>query len=149
MSYLKMSPHFQQEEFQGYWTKLNPTLIQALFQLREEWGAPIHISKAPGAVGRETGSGYHNWVKHGSVMAIDTLVLCRNLMDIGRFTDAADRCGFHGIGIYPEWEPRNLGTGFHLDIGGLKGRRWSGKLVQGEHVYTAFEDALDRWSAPT
>lgn len=106
--------YFKPTEFGLWYDQLSPVLKYNLDALREELGAPIHLSKAKVAIGRNLGSdntSQHNVDKWGEVRAVDGYVPEElSLLD---FYNEAKGVGFTGIGFYTGW---NGGRGFHLDV---------------------------------
>lgn len=144
-----MLRHFQESEFQGFWRKMDLDLLKKIDEFRDHWGFPIRVSPAPGAVGRKTGTGFHNHLKHGSVQAIDLFPSrFETPDDWRRAVDIATVIGFTGIGIYPKWRPQ---PGIHLDIGKRPGREpgnpatWSAFPTGpgGKQEYFALERAYE------
>lgn len=142
--------YFAKSEFQGHYRRLHPSLPPMLDKLREKCGHPILISQAEGAVGRTTGKGYHNYVLHGSVMAVDLMPYKEDVngvpqplkaWELGLFLDAAEGLGFGGIGIYPKWRPY---PGVHLDIGPAN-RRWSGLGGDSSQEYVSLREGIKLW----
>jgi len=107
--------YFKPEEFHGWYDKMSPELLVKLDILRHQWGRPIDISKASGAVGRNDNSqSQHNFSAWGEVRAVDIFpvgVISEDDADI--FVTCATDCGFTGIGVYPHWSG---GIGFHVDV---------------------------------
>ena len=107
--------YFDKAEFHGWYDKVSPELLVKLDILRHQWGRPIHVSRAPGAVGRDDNSqSQHNYGAHGEVRAVDVFpegVTSED--DAERFVLAATDAGMTGIGVYPHWNPC---IGFHLDV---------------------------------
>jgi hypothetical protein len=134
--------YFKPEEFQGYFDRLHPDLKIKLDELRERIGSPIAISPAPGAVGRTTGNSYHNYVKHGSVMAVDVFPDAN--VYLPGFLEEAKEIGFTGIGYYPHWQPR---PGFHVDVRpGDRVATWGGvRNEEGKQIYVSIEEAFRTW----
>lgn len=138
--------YFKPSEFQGFFPRLHPDLVLYLDLFREAWGAPVSVSPAVGAVGRTTGSGYHNYVLHGCVMAVDVMP---DFSD-GRTLKEAYYCAkglekFSGIGAYPDWKPR---PGLHLDVrpdrSPLNPATWAGvKNDKGKQVYVGVLEAFE------
>lgn len=96
---------------------MDQRLLVAVDILRHQWGQPIDISPAAGALGRhlgQTSKSQHNVDVHGTVRAMD--VMPRGMDDVHAVNDflhLAEQCAFGGIGIYPDWQPR---PGVHLDV---------------------------------
>ena len=107
--------YFDKDEFHGWYDKMSPELLVKLDVLRHQWGRPIRISPAPGAVGRDDDSqSQHNWGRWGEVRAVDVFpigVVTED--DAERFALVATDCGFRGVGLYSHWSPS---IGFHLDV---------------------------------
>ncbi|MBC6411902.1 MAG: hypothetical protein GDA39_02870 [Hyphomonadaceae bacterium] len=97
-----------------------------------------------GAIGRTTGRGFHNYIKHGSIKAID---LMPEGLSAGKYVKAyesAKQAGARGIGLYPQWEPQ---PGIHIDIGD-RGRgpdhvaTWSAFWIDGRQQYFSIRQAF-------
>lgn len=119
--------HFKRHEFRGYDNLMDPALLVVIDEFREQWGAPVRISNSAHAIGRTYGNGFHNYVKHGSVKAIDLIPEgMETKEDFERAVKIAQRIGAKGIGLYPKW---HQGPGIHLDVGIKDGvdriRTWS------------------------
>lgn len=71
-----------------------------------------HLTAASGA-----DKSYHNYLVHGEVMAVDVMPVPRHgaatRAEREKWLEVAQRVGFRGIGIYPDWKPR---AGCHLDV---------------------------------
>ena len=107
---------FSRDEFRGWFDQMDPRLLFLLDSLRHQWGQPIRISQADGAIGRHMGEGLsqHNADKWGMVRAVDVYVDgVTNEQQAREFVDLAEQVGFTGIGVYPDWAQ---GIGFHLDV---------------------------------
>lgn len=106
--------YFKPEEF-NYPDRISVELIKKLDQLRSELNLPIIINKGTGKSDyRPNGHPYHN--VGGECQAVDF-----HVKGAGRTTDelrlpdlliAANKVGFNGIGMYPEWRH----PGLHCDI---------------------------------
>lgn len=108
--------YFDRNEFRGWWENMSPRLLVMLDVLRHQWGRPIEISGADGALGRAMGESLsqHNITKWGEVRAADVFPQgVATMDDAERFTAAAKLVGFTGIGVYPDAMPSVM---FHLDI---------------------------------
>jgi len=107
--------YFDKDEFHGWYDKMSQELLVKLDILRHQWGRPIHVSSASGAVGRDDNSqSQHNWAAHGEVRAVDIFpegVVTED--DVERFVNVATDAGMTGIGVYPHWSPS---IGFHVDV---------------------------------
>ena len=108
---------FEEEEFGGWFSSCSPRLLILLDALRFQWGAPIRVSRAQGAIGRRLGEGaksQHNIDRWGEVRAVDVFpsgLVTRE--DVDSFLLSAISIGITGIGFYPDWSG---GFGFHLDV---------------------------------
>ena len=124
--------YFSKDEFRGYYDDLSTALLFALDQFRHEWGAPVRISPAEGAIIRRLGpdkTSGHNIDKWGQGLALDIMPEgMETAEDRKRAFDIATRVGFLGVGIYPDWKPS---PGLHVDMKIRSGRslgnpgRWS------------------------
>lgn len=137
--------HFSQTEFGAWWPLMNRDLLLKLDAFREAWQNPVIISPAFGSLGRTLGPGdssQHNVTRWGEVRAADIMPLIeepdgtRRGMNRGELWLAyttALRVGFHGIGVYPGWQPY---TGLHVDMredrSGTSPALWS--RINGEYV---------------
>ena len=112
-----MANYFHEDEFQGWYDRLDPKLLPKLNAFRERWGAPVLISQARGAVGRKLGvnsNSQHNYDKWGMVRAVDIMPKGENTAaNRRRAFEIAKEVGFTGIGIYPKWNPQ---WGIHVDV---------------------------------
>lgn len=140
--------YFKPEDFGEFLNLMHPGLLQVLDDFRENWGKPVMISPAPGAIGRTDGTSFHNYVAHEKVMAIDLMPLgMKTRTDFVRAFEAAKKAGALGFGIYPDWKPQ---PGVHIDIGIRKGRginnpaTWAGirQKSTGKQIYVAMSEAL-------
>jgi len=138
--------YFSPEEFHGWYDKMSPELLVKLDILRHQWGRPIRISPAQGAVGREDNSqSQHNFNRWGEVRAVDCYpegLITED--DAERVVIAATDCGFGGIGIYPHWSG---GIGLHVDVRPDKAMgypaTWGGVNTEtGRQRYVAMSEAL-------
>lgn len=143
--------HFLPSEFQGWYTRMNPRLLQSLDSIRESWGHPIEISPAHGALGRYDGpadTSGHNVDKWESVLACDIFVRgLRTPRDVTRFVALCKSEGILGVGFYPDWKHPNpeYTCGFHLDIKPGSWRTWSALRVGRKQQYFAFIYGYDIW----
>lgn len=144
-----MLKHFLPSEFQGQYDLVDVRVLLQLDQFREEWGQPVRISPADGAVARHDGQGgksQHNVDRWGKTRAIDIMpsgLVTRD--DYERAIDLARAVGFTGIGVYPHWRPR---PGLHLDVRDdrtpANPALWGAvRNEQGRQVYVAAAVALD------
>lgn len=116
--------HFRPEEFGKWWRDMDPRLLESLDEFRDRLRAPVMISPADGALGRNLGvraASRHNIDRWGTVQAADVMLPrgpdVRDPQQGRAVVDLAVECGFGGIGIYPGWHPY---PGLHLDIRPLK-----------------------------
>lgn len=135
-------------EIDVYWGKaMWQPLLLALDEFREQWGFPVVISPAPGAIGRlrpPTETSQHNLLRWGVVRAIDVMpVGMLSRADARRAVEIAAEVGMDGIGLYPHWKPR---AGLHLDMREEGGGRWGGVLDEdGNQVMVALDTALEEF----
>ncbi len=112
-----MLRHFTPGEFREWWWDMDPQLLSLLDEQREQWGAPIRISKDDGALGRHLGpmsESRHNIDRWGKVQAADIILAGMvTRSDVRRAVDIARDLGFGGIGLYPHWQQ---GAGLHVDV---------------------------------
>ena len=134
---------FKDEEFRGQIDMIDPRLLVLLDTLRLITGIPIAVSQHPEAIGRTTGTSWHNYKLHGAIYAIDVMPIGQ--WDPGDIIQIATMIGFTGIGYYPDWNPR---PGLHLDTRTNEEPEypalWGGIKVDGVQVYTSIERALNR-----
>lgn len=108
--------YFMSREFQGHWERINVDLLVGLDEFRHQWGAPVRVSPAPGAIARFDGAGgtsQHNVDRWGETRAVDVMPYgITSRIDFLRAVDIARGVGFTGIGVYPDWKPL---PGLHLD----------------------------------
>lgn len=141
------SKYFKEEEFQGWYSLLDPRLIPMLDQFREEWGAPVRISKAIGAVGRRMSlseKSMHNVTRWKMVKAVDIMpVGLKAKADFLRAFNLAKKIGFTGIGLYPDWVPQG---GLHVDVrpDRVAGSpaTWSAFKVNGKQEYFGVDKVI-------
>lgn len=107
--------YFTASEFRGQLDLIDPRLLEVLDEFRHLWGKAVRISNSSGALGRTSGVGFHNHVKHGAIMAVDVIPEgMKTTRDFKQARDLAVKAGATGVGIYPKW---NQGPGLHMDIG--------------------------------
>lgn len=115
MKYFKPSEFVVAEE--DWWPYMHVGVLSGLDRFRGEWGAPVLISPAPGSLGRRLGAdrkSRHNIDLWGLVMAADVMLPdMKTADDRKRARDCAEKAGFDGIGVYPEWQPHQ---GLHVDM---------------------------------
>lgn len=120
--------YFPQEEFQGWWSEMDPRLLVMLDVLRHKWNGPIWVSEAPGACGRVLGpedESQHNVERWDMVRAVDVFPSgMTTYQKAFTMTVYAARLGFTGIGLYPEYKPS---PGLHLDV---RRDRWPGNAAK-------------------
>ena len=134
--------HFGDNEFGDDLERMDPLQLLYIDEFRNRWGASCSVKD----LGRTTGNGFHNYVKHGAVKATDLRPEGMNSsIDLRRAFDIAVDIGFTGIGLYPEWAS---GPGIHLDIGERPGRgrgnpaRWSARYNEkGKQIYEGIHEA--------
>lgn len=133
---------FVEAEFGDDWERMDPELLIMADEFRRRWGAACTIKD----LGRTYGKGFHNYVLHRLVKAIDLRPAGMDTpADMRRAYDIALDIGFTGIGLYPEWAS---GPGIHLDIGVRPGKgrgnpaRWSARYDDdGKQIYLGIEEA--------
>lgn len=139
--------HFTPLEFGPWWLVMSNDLLVKLDEFRERWGAPVSISAATGALGREiqdeepNSATQHNVLRWGEVRAADVIP---KGMDTGADRQRAYRIardiGFTGIGVYPDWKP---GPGLHLDVRSSRQADnpslWTGLNIDGSQQYVAID----------
>jgi hypothetical protein len=125
---------------------MDPGILQVADKFRALWGAKVSISPAPGAIGRKDGASFHNYVKHGTVKALDLFPEgMKNADDFARAYECALKAGATGFGVYPDWLPQ---PGIHIDVGVREGRgvgnpaTWSGIRRNGKQIYVALSEVL-------
>lgn len=138
--------YFSQSEFGEFWDLMDPDLLVVMDKFRELWGRPVLVSPAPGAIGRTTGSSFHNYAKHGKVKAIDLMPrFMHTAADRKLAFECATMAGATGIGLYPDWHPSQ---GIHIDVGVRPGRgvhnpaKWAGVRRGGKQVYVGIEEVI-------
>ena len=117
--------HFSPSEFGIWWPLMNEDLLLKLDQFREEWGAPVVISPAPGGIGRTGGAGdssQHNidvWIRVRAIDVFPQVISPEGRRGIvtgaerQRAYEVAKKVGFTGIGLYTDTRPSNM---VHLDV---------------------------------
>jgi|GEM_PF-1644487 uncharacterized protein YcbK (DUF882 family) len=139
--------YFSRDEFQGDFEDLSPELLGRLDAFRAEWGRPVSISTAPGAILR-VGSGTS---QHFAGRAVDIFPQgMTTRQDAERARRIAINVGFTGIGVYPLWRPS---AGLHLDVRPDPGPRgwdewggWPSRTQAGEQTYGSVDQALTLFS---
>lgn len=140
--------YFKPEEFHGWYEFCSPKLLVLLDEFRENWGAPVMVSPAKGAVGRKLGNeseSQHNFSYYGEVRACDVMPfnMGDDIQQRKKAYRIAKDIGFTGIGIYPDWKPM---PGMHLDVRDdrMAGDPaiWSGFDIDGEQQYFSIYKAL-------
>lgn len=136
--------NFQPSEFRGWHRLMDPKLLLVLDRFRDEWGKPVAVSPAEGAIGRRLNPpniSYHNISKWGLVKAIDVMPDgLRSGSDFRKVFEAAKKAGATGIGLYPDWKPK---PGIHLDVRDGALAKWSAFNVSGKQTYFAIEKAFN------
>jgi hypothetical protein len=136
---------FTPREFGEWFDRMDPEFLVKLDLFRYRWGAPVELSPAAGALGREgSPESQHHWKPGGTVRAGDLLpVGITTQEDARRAIALATECGFRGIGLYPHWAPM---PGLHLDV--RVDRRmgepalWGALRVNGAQTYVPLTNAL-------
>ena len=117
--------YFKADEFGEWFDVMSPELLTRLDNFRDEWGYPVEVSSAVGAIGRHDHSdSQHNVSKHGEVRAIDIFPKVPLLDGSGyrymqtagerrRALEVAKKVGFRGIGLYTDTRQGNL---LHVDV---------------------------------
>ncbi len=118
--------HFTASEFGVWWPLMSADLLLKLDAFREQWGAPVEISRADGALGRHGGENdksQHNIDRWGQVLAADLMPKVADGQGGYRYMQTreernrafaiAKAVGFTGIGIYTDTNPGNL---LHVDV---------------------------------
>jgi hypothetical protein len=110
-----MTHYFDEDEFRGWASMMDPVLLVRLDAFRGLRGKPVRISPVEKAIGRKDDSdSQHNYNKWGMVRAVDVLpdgILTAEDLRVA-YQQARD-VGFTGIGVYPHWRPT---PGLHLDV---------------------------------
>lgn len=114
--------YFKPSEFREWLPSMSPRLLTLLDVMRHIMGLPFQISPHPKSLGRHLGpsaQSEHNLDYWGEVLAVDGFF-------IGVYTRAeaeavvahAEKLGFTGIGVYPEWTNAEgkRQVGFHLGV---------------------------------
>ena len=111
--------YFAPQEFRGWYPRMDRRLLHLLDDFRDQLGEPVIVSPAHGSIGRHLGLdslSWHNIDMRGSVRAIDIMIPGITQMGYPTARDLiglAQRTGFGGVGIYPDWHPL---PGMHLDV---------------------------------
>jgi len=111
--------YFISQEFRGWYWRMDSRLLALLDDFRDRLGEPVIVSPAQGALGRHLGmhsKSWHNVDVRGAVRAIDIMIPGITEMSYSVAQDLigiAQRVGFGGIGVYPDWHPL---PGMHLDV---------------------------------
>ena len=112
--------YFSSSEFGVWYPLMSLELLKKLDKFREEWGYPVEISKANGAIGRESKDSHsqHNIFKWGEVRAVDVFPRTASgyittAEERYRAYEVAKKVGFTGIGLYTDTAPGNM---LHVDV---------------------------------
>lgn len=101
--------YFKPKEFGEWWELMFPETLIALDAFRHFWGAPVHISPNPDALGRYLPTSkrtLHNVCLWGSCRAVDVFpVGMKTADDLKRAFECAKKAGFTGIGLYVDTQP--------------------------------------------
>jgi hypothetical protein len=131
--------YFEAAEFGPWWPLMNSELLQRLDLFRELLGSPVIISMAPGSMGRWSDEGSQHFPRP-MVNAVDVMTPGATMSQV---YDAAKEAGFHGIGLYPHWQPHH---GAHLDVRADRTATdpatWSAIKVAGVQKYVGVGVAL-------
>lgn len=142
--------YFDQSEFGAWWPLINKELLIKLDDFRGQWGHPVMISPAFGAIGRTlspTDNSQHNVARWGEVRAVDIMPIIqtpdgrRRGMEKNELMQAyqlALRTGFHGVGVYPEWRPY---VGLHVDVREDRDSNNPAKWARVNGIYTGVAEA--------
>lgn len=121
---------FTRSEFGQWWRFMSTKLVLGLNAFALDWGAAVHISPHPDALGRFMGpdsASAHNIDRWGMVLGADTMPMgLEGATQYARAYAIAKRHGFVGFGVYPHWSPR---PGIHLDMAPRAGRGNGGPLA--------------------
>lgn len=108
---------FKASEFGLWYPFMSRKLLLMDDEFRRRLGAPVLISAAGGALGRDddpASNSQHNFIKWGEVRANDLMIPSMQTADDRReVVRIARQVGFTGIGLYPEWKPHQ---GIHVDV---------------------------------
>lgn len=126
--------YFTAGEFGQWWPLMDTDLLQKLDAFRRNWGAPVQVSPANGALGRYVGESdsYHNIDKWGAVRAADIFPQGLTRDNAARAVEAAEQAGFGGIGLYTDTQPSMM---MHVDNRAGYGR-WA--RINGEMTGIAY-----------
>lgn len=134
--------HFSASDFGLWFPLINTKTLINLDEFREVLGYPVYVSPVVGAVGRLPGAGVRNGSSHIPSPLIDAVDVMTDA-PLSEAYDAARKVGFHGIGLYPDWKPRQ---GLHLDMRSERTAQnpatWSALRVAGKQQYFGIERAL-------
>lgn len=125
--------HFVPSEFGIWWPYMSADLLLVLDEFREQWGYPVIVSSANGALGRHDNTdSQHNIDKWGEVRAVDFFPMLPDgkggyrymstSSDRERAYQIAKNVGFTGIGIYTDTTPGNM---VHGDVRAGSLATWS------------------------
>lgn len=134
--------HFEAYEFRGYFSLCDQKLLRLLDETREQWGRPIRISQADGAIARfDESKSRHNVHEWGMVKAIDIHPDGIETADDAReFFALCKLVGFKGIGFYPNWNT----VGFHVDVRDTEDvATWGAYYELGSQKYYSIEQAFE------
>jgi len=139
---LKYFKKFDTIDHWGDPNRMQAEILLRVDALRDFVGKPIFVTSGF----RENDRG-----EHGSGNALDIVCPTLSLLD---FYLSAERFGFTGLGVYPNWKWDGLETGgLHIDLRDLgarigsnfaefKGARWLAyKGADGKQVYTTLDKA--------
>lgn len=135
--------HFAPAEFGASWPVMATPQLEALDAFRRYINRPIEISPAKGALARTLAPGdatLHNVTRYGRCYASDVLIPEGMTLEQA-YELALEADVFGGIGVYPDWHPRE---GLHVDTRHLAGDKappgdpsdpatWSGLDVDDGH----------------
>lgn len=127
--------YFSKNEKWGDWTIIDKRVIYKLDAMRKYAGKPFVVHCAYEKDGHTTTS------QHYVGKAVD-----------GHFVDiplieqylVAERFGWHGIGVYPDWNNQGL----HLDMRDIvnsTGARWGQKKIDGVNTYCEMDSDFIRY----
>lgn len=134
-------------EFGLWYPVMSKKLLLKDDEFRRRLGAPVLVSSAGGALGRDDdpeATSQHNILKWGEVRANDLMIpSMQTASDRQEVFRIARQVGFTGIGIYPDWQPHQ---GIHVDV--REDREsgdpatWAAFKVDGEQQYTGLDAAF-------
>ena len=132
-----------------WWPYMYLRTLICLDVFRGMWGAPVHVSKNNGALGRNLGedSGSdHNVDKWGSVRGVDVFPSgIGSKQDYRDAIDAARKAGFSAIGIYPNWSRPGMHLGTRVSTTPENPATWGAYTKDGKQKYVSVAEALNRW----